>query len=203
MIAITVVSAGEVHEDDASRTCWTGGEIIEKGLVGVGGIVTIAIAEGNFTSEEGFYFRVGRGEVESPYEVGRGGRVHTGAKVEHLGEGIDFEGDGSWGVGGREILHMESALCALWSDDGSCGLALPIEGTCPTSEDASNGGVAVVVATEDEYLSTHIAHLKVWAKVDEEAAEAVLSEQLLDACVVGILHLVAISCMEHVNDNEF
>ena len=34
MIAITVVSAGEVHEDDASRTCWTGGEIIEEGLVG-------------------------------------------------------------------------------------------------------------------------------------------------------------------------
>ena len=180
-----------------------GGEIVEKGLMGVGGIVTIAIAEGDFTSEEGFYFRVGRGEVESPYEVGRGGRVHAGAMVEHLRESIDFEGDGSWGVGGREVLHMEFALCALWSDDGSCGLALPIEGTCPTSEDASDRVVAIVVATENEYLSTHIAHLKVWAKVDEETAEAVLLEQLQDARVVGILHLVAIGCMEHVDDDEF
>ena len=88
------------------------------------------------------------------------------------------------------------------TDDGSCGLPLPVETASPTCEDAPDGCGAVMVATEDEYLATHIANFEVGAIVHEKASESVLPEQLLDACVVGILHLVAIGSMEHVDDDE-
>lgn len=71
MVAVGVVNACEVHEDDACRTCRVGGEIIEDGFVGVGGIVTIAVAERDFPAKEGFHFGIGGGEVEDPHEVMR------------------------------------------------------------------------------------------------------------------------------------
>ena len=71
MVAVGVVNASEVHEDDACGTCGMGGEIIEDGLVSVGGIVTIAVAERDFPAEEGFHLGIGRGEVEDPHKVMR------------------------------------------------------------------------------------------------------------------------------------
>ena len=73
VVAVGVVNASEVHEDDACRTCGVGGKIIEDGFVGVGvgGIVTITVAERDFSAEEGFHFGIGRGEVEDPHEVMR------------------------------------------------------------------------------------------------------------------------------------
>lgn len=45
VIAFAVVNTSEVHEDDASGTSGMAIQIIEKSLVGMGGIVTIAVAE--------------------------------------------------------------------------------------------------------------------------------------------------------------
>ena len=59
-----------------------------------------------------------------------------------------------------------------------------------------------MVATEDEYLATHIRNLQVGTIVNEKASESVLLQQLQDARVVGILHLVTIGSMEHVDDDE-
>ena len=71
VVAVGVVNASEVHEDDACWTCGVGGEIIEDGFVGVGGIVTITVAERDFPAEKGFHFGIGRGEVEDPHKVMR------------------------------------------------------------------------------------------------------------------------------------
>ena len=100
MVAVGVVSTSEVHEDDAGGACGMSGEIVEDGLVGVVGVVAIAVAEGDFASEEGLNFGVGRGEVEDPEEVVDIGWIHSSAAVEHLGDGIDFEGDTVCEVGG-------------------------------------------------------------------------------------------------------
>ena len=68
-VTVAVVNACKVHEDDACGTCGMGGEIIEDGFVGVGGIVTIAVAERDFPAEERFHFGIGGGEVEDPDDV--------------------------------------------------------------------------------------------------------------------------------------
>ena len=100
MVAVGVVSTSKVHEDDAGGACGVSGKIVEDRLMGVGSIVTIAVAEGDFASEEGLDFGVGRGEVEDPEEVVSIGWIHSSAAVEHLRDGIDFEGDTVCEVGG-------------------------------------------------------------------------------------------------------
>ena len=45
VVPVAVVNSNEVHEDDASGSCRVGVEVFEKGFVGVGGIVTIAVAQ--------------------------------------------------------------------------------------------------------------------------------------------------------------
>lgn len=202
VIVVRMICANEVHEDDACRTCRMVGEIVKDGFVGMRGVVTIAITEGDFASEERLHFGVGRSEVEDPDELVGIGRIHPGAAVQHLGEGIDFEGDTIGEMGGREILHIEFAPHTTSADDGSSRLTLPIDASRPTGEDASDGRVAVMVATEDENLATHLSDFEVRTEIDKEALESVLSEQLLDARVVGILHLVAIGSMEHVDDDK-
>lgn len=206
------------------------GEIVKDGFVRMRGVVTIAITEGDFASEERLHFGVGRSEVEDPDELVGIGRIHPGvaivlpcaaidhlsaaiklpntaikhpgAAVQHLGEGLDLEGDTIGEMGGREILHIEFAPHTTSADDGSSRLTLPIDASRPTGEDASDGRVAVMVATEDENLATHLSNFEVRTEIDKEALESVLSEQLLDARVVGILHLVAIGSMEHVDDDK-
>ena len=100
MVTVAVVNACEIHEDDARGTSGMSGEIIEKGFVGVGSVVSITVAERDLTSEEGFNFGVGGGEVEDPYEVLRVGIVHVGAAVQHLGDGMNLAGHASSEVSG-------------------------------------------------------------------------------------------------------
>ena len=100
VVAVAVVNACEVHEDDARGASGMSGEIIEKGLVGVGSVVSIAVAERDLTSEDGFNFGIGGGEVENPYEMLRVGTVHVGAAVQHLGDGMDLAGHASCEVSG-------------------------------------------------------------------------------------------------------
>lgn len=45
VVAVAVVNSCEVHEDDACGACGVGVEIVEEGLVGVGGVVAVAVAE--------------------------------------------------------------------------------------------------------------------------------------------------------------
>lgn len=126
-----------------------------------------------------------------------------GAAVQHLGDGIDLEGYASCEMSGREVLHIEFAFCVVRPHDGSCCLPLPVEAARPVREDAPDGFVAIVIATEDEDFPSHIADFEVGAIVDEETTEAVLPEQLLNPCVIGILHLVPIGSMKHVDDDKF
>ena len=106
-------------------------------------------------------------------------------------------------MGGREVLYIEFACGIMNPHDGSCCLSLPVEAARPVREDASDGFVAIVVATKDEDFPSHIANFEVGAIVDEDTTEAVLPEQLLNPCVVGILHLVPIGFMKHVDDDKF
>ena len=139
VVTVGMVSTSEVHEDDAGGACWMRGEIVEDGFMSVCGIVTIAVAEGNFASEEILHFRIGRGEIEDPDKVVDIGRIHASAAIEHLGDSIDFQGDTVCKMGSREVLHIEFALHAMKTDDASCRLSLPVDSTRPTCEDASNG----------------------------------------------------------------
>ena len=126
-----------------------------------------------------------------------------GAAVQHLGDGVDLEGYASREMGGREVLYIVFAFCSVSPHDGSSCLTLPVEAARPVREDASNGFVAIVVATKNEDFPSHIADFEVGAIVDEETTEVVLPEQLLNPCVVGILHLVPIGSMKHVDDDKF
>ena len=72
----------------------------------------------------------------------------------------------------------------------------------PAREDASDGCGTIGVATEDEYLATHFAYSEVVSIINEKTFEMVLRQQLLDACVVSALHLVAIGSMKQVNDGK-
>lgn len=195
VIVVAMICANEIHEDDACRTCRMVAEIAEDGFVSMSSVVAIAITEGDFASEECLHFGIGGSKIEDPNEVMGIGWVHPSAAVEHLGNGINLEGDTIGEVGGREILHIEFAFHAMSADDGSSRLTLPIDASHPTGEDASDGRVAVTVATEDEYLATHISNCEVRTKIDKEALESILAEQLLDACIVGILHLITIGSM--------
>lgn len=125
------------------------------------------------------------------------------AAVEHLCDGSCFLFHSTFVVCGGEVLHEESACRMTGTRDGCCCLALPVEAACPVVEEAADGCVGIAVAADDEYLPTHVADTKVVPEVDEEALEAVLAEQLLYPCVVGVLHLVAIGSMEQVDDDEF
>ena len=126
-----------------------------------------------------------------------------GAAVQHLGDGIDLEGYASREMSGREVLYIVFACGTMSSHDGSSCLSLPVEAARPVREDASNGFVAIVITTKDEDFPSHISDFEVGAIVDEETTKAVLPEQLLNPCVVGILHLVPIGSMKHVDDDKF
>ena len=128
--------------------------------------------------------------------------LHVGAGIQHLLDGFDLHADSTCTVGGREVLNIEFTLCAMRSNDVASCLPLPVEAPCPACEDASDGFVAVVVATEDENLASHVAHLEVRTIIDEETSEVLMVKQLLDACVIDALHLVAIGSMEHVDDDK-
>ena len=129
--------------------------------------------------------------------------VHVSAAVQHLSDGVDLEGYASCEMSGREVLYIEFAFCSVSPHDGSCCLPLPVEAARPVREDASDGFVAIVVATENEDFPSHISDFEVGAIVDEETTESVLPEQLLNPCVVSILHLVSIGFMKHVDDDKF
>ena len=126
-----------------------------------------------------------------------------GAAVQHLVDGSDFLGYASREMSGREVLYIVFASCAVSPHDGSSRLTLPVEAARPVREDAPDGFVAIVVAAKNEDFPSHISDFEVGAIVDEETTEAVLPEQLLNPCVVGILHLVPIGFMKHVDDDKF
>ena len=126
-----------------------------------------------------------------------------GAAVQHLGDGIDLEGYASREMGGGEVLYIEFACGTMNPHDGSCCLPLPVEAARPVREDASDRFIAIVVATEDEDFPSYVADFEVGSIVDEEASESVLPEQLLNPCVVGILHFVSFGFMKHVDDDKF
>ena len=179
-----------------------GGEIIEKSLMGMGSIVTIAIAERDSTSEKVFHFRIGRGEIEHPDDVLRVSIIHARTAVQHLGDGFDLGCHAASMMGGGIILHIEPAPYPMRSQKDSCRLSLPIQTARPSPENAADGSVAVVVATEDEDFPPNVTDLEVGTIINEEASESAFPEQLLNALVIHALHLVPISSVKQVDDDK-
>ena len=179
-----------------------GGEIIEKSLMGMGGIVSIAIAERDSTSEKVFHLRIGRGEIEHPDDALRVSIVHARTAVQHLGDGFDLGCHTVSMMGGGIILHIEPALHPMRSQEDSCRLSLPIQTARPSPENAADGSVAVVVATEDEDFSPNVTDLEVGTVINEETSESAFPEQLLNAFVIHALHFVSIGCMKQVDDDK-
>ena len=179
-----------------------GREIIEKCLMGMGGIVTIAIAEGYSTSEKVFHFRIGRGEIEHPDDVLRVSIIHACTTIQHLGDGFDLGCHAASMMGGGIILHIEPSPCPMRTHKGSCRLSLPIQSARPSPENATDGSIAVVVTTENEDFSPNVTDLEVGTIINEEASESAFPEQLLNALVIHALHLVPISSVKQVDDDK-